>query len=298
MELRQLRYFLAIADEGLITKAAARLHITQPPLSQQMLLLEKELGVSLFRRTKKHIQLTEAGMVFRQRAEQIMKLVQVTTDEVGETAGGLRGKLTIGIINTSGRLLLPEIVRTFHRSYPLVTFDLRQADSPRIFELMNSHQIDIGFVRQPVDTSRYETVTIPPEKLVLVGHRHLMKANAETLTLEDFRNEDLLLHRRYEEPLKNYFQRRDWNPNILCTSDEILPLLSWALLELGVAIVPEFSVNLITNPDLVVRKLTNPIVTGSSTLIWRKNEALPATATHFLQIFQQHLAKTGLSLES
>jgi DNA-binding transcriptional LysR family regulator len=287
MEIRQLKYFLAIAEEGLITKAAERLHITQPPLSQQMILLEKELGVTLFRRTKKRIHLTEAGKALQLRAGQILELLDRTTEEVNETAGGLRGTLNVGIINSSGRLLLPEVVKAFHDVYPLVTFDLHQADNAHILEKLNSHLIDIGFVRLPVDSTIYDTVVVPAERLVAVCPAQLLNHEAQQLPLRALAPYALLVHRRYRSAILDYFSALSFSPHILCTSDEILPLLSWSLRGLGIAIVPEFSIQLLANPGLAVRPLTEPVTMDSSALIWRKNEPLPPLAEHFIQLFKK-----------
>jgi DNA-binding transcriptional LysR family regulator len=289
MELRQLKYFLIIAEEGLITKAAVRLNITQPPLSQQMIALEKEFGVQLFRRTKKHIFLTEAGEVLKRRSEQILELVQLTTDEVRETTAGVRGKLTIGIINSSGRLLLPEIVRIFHQQYPHVSFDLRQGDTHHIVELLDSHLIDVGFIRLPIDLSQFDSVPVPIEKMVMVVHKDLLPLDNETMDLIDLKEYPLLIHRRYEAIVTDYFHKKGTEANILCTSDEMIPLLTWSLRGLGIAVVPEFSTHLLSNPNLIVRTLNQPTVTSASALIWRKNELLPAAATNFIDLFQKHL---------
>lgn len=291
MELRQLKYFLTIAEEGLITKAATRLNITQPPLSQQMIALEKEFGVQFFRRTKKHIFLTEAGEVLKRRSEQILELVQLTTDEVRETTAGVRGKLTIGIINSSGRLLLPEIVRIFHQQYPHVSFDLRQGDTHHIVELLDSHLIDVGFIRLPIDLSQFDSVPVPIEKMVMVVHKDLLPPDSETMDLIDLKEYPLLIHRRYESIVTDYFHKKCTEANILCTSDEMIPLLTWSLRGLGIAVVPEFSTHLLSNPNLIVRTLNQPTVTSASALIWRKNELLPAAATNFIDLFQKHLKK-------
>lgn len=287
MDIRQLKYFLAVAEEGLVTKAADRLHITQSPLSQQMILLEKELGVQLLQRTKKHIGLTEAGYVLKRKAEQILDLTQSAMNEVRETANGIRGKLTIGIINSSGRLLLPEVIRSFHQTYPLVSFDLRQGDTQHILELLNSHLIDIGFVRLPVDSSLYDYVTVPTEGMVMVAHSQVTAIEDEELPLIHLKDQPLLIHRRYETIIFDYFHQNGFEPNILCTSDEIVPLLTWSLRGLGIAIVPEFATNLLSNPSLIIKKIIKPVVTTSSALIWRKNEVLSATVTHFINIFQE-----------
>lgn len=287
MDIRQLKYFLAVAEEGLVTKAADRLHITQSPLSQQMILLEQELGVQLLQRTKKHIGLTEAGYVLKRKAEQILDLTQSAMNEVRETANGIRGKLTIGIINSSGRLLLPEVIRMFHQTYPLVSFDLRQGDTQRILELLNSHLIDIGFVRLPVDSSLYDYVTIPTEGMVMVAHSQVITIEDEELPLIQLKDQPLLIHRRYETIILDYCRQNGFEPNILCTSDEIVPLLTWSLCGLGVAIVPEFAINLLSNSSLIVKRLTKPVATTSSALIWRKKEVLPVTATHFINMFRE-----------
>ena len=169
MEFRQIKYFLAVAEEGQITKAAERLNITQPPLSQQIILLEEELGVQLLERSKKQIRLTEAGKILRSRAEQMTELMQTAVDEVREAAAGIRGKLKIGTITSSGRSLIPGYIRKYHKLYPQVTYDLRQGDSRRVLELLDAGLIEIGLVRLPIDESRYNVSILPKENMVVVS---------------------------------------------------------------------------------------------------------------------------------
>jgi DNA-binding transcriptional LysR family regulator len=276
-----------VANAGLITKAAADLHITQSPLSQQMILLEEELGVPLFERSKKHLTLTEAGLVLKQRAEQILDLKRVTVSEVRDTAKGLRGRLTIGIINSSGSLLLPEIIQKYHQSYPNISFDLRQGDNAFILERLNSHLIDIGFVRLPIETQLYNFFPVPAEKLIIVGSPEILKFPKATLPLLKLKDQTLLIHRRYQKPLMDYFHHKGIEPNILCISDELVPLLSWAQCGLGLAIVPEYAARLVVTPNLTVKKLSQPVLPSSSALVWRKDEKLPATAVHLLELFKK-----------
>jgi len=294
MELRQLKYFLAVAEEGLITRAAERLHITQSPLSQQMLLLERELGVTLFRRTKKHLFLTEAGQVLKRRAEQILDLDQAACSEVRETARGACGKLTLGIINSAGSPMFPEFIQKFHRHYPGISFDLRQGDTPHILELLNAHLLDLGFVRLPVDPLLYEVVPIPPENMALaISPQLLGKTKTAQALLKDsslpllkFQSYPLLLHRRYQAAVLSYFHQNGLEPDIFCTSDEVIPLLTWSSCDLGAAIVPEQAARLLGSSSLIVKKIAQPVLTTSSALIWRKSEVLPAAADHFIQLFR------------
>ena len=171
MELRQLKYFLAVAEEGQITRAAEKLNMTQPPLSQQIILLEEELGVQLFNRSKKRVQLTEAGRALQNRAEQIMELMKSAVRDVADTTEGLGGRLSIGSITSSGRSVVPEYTLRYHRLYPRVTFDLRQGDSRHIFELLDSGLIDVGHVRLPIDETRYNFIELPPERMVVIADR-------------------------------------------------------------------------------------------------------------------------------
>ncbi|WP_371376990.1 LysR family transcriptional regulator [Sporomusa aerivorans] len=294
MELRQLKYFLAVSEEGQITKAAERLHITQPPLSQQIILLEQDLGVQLFNRTKKHIRLTEAGQILQQRAKQIIELLKTTRDEVQDSSNGVRGKLTIGMITSSGRFLIPEQIQEFHRTYPLISYDLRQGDTQRILELLNSHLIEIGFVLLPVDTSLYNFVALPNEGMIMVAAPHfLVSDNDKELTLNKLKDQPWLIHRRYETIIYDYCHQLGFEPNILCISDEVAPLLLYAQLKIGIALVPESAINLLPSSSLLVRKIIKPSVPTTSGLIWLKNHALSTAATNFIEIFRQRLVTSN-----
>ncbi len=281
MEFRQLKYFLAVADEGHITKAAQRLNITQPPLSQQIILLENELGVQLFQRSKKQVVLTEAGRALQNRAEQIVSLMKTAVDEVQEAADGLRGKLTIGTITSSGRSLLPEYIQKYHVLYPRVTFDLRQGDTRRVLELLDSGLIEIGLVRLPINESLYNAIALPNEDMVVVSAPgNLLPVGEGPLHIAALAEIPLLIHRRYEPFVIEYSR------NILCISDDVTPLLIWARLGLGVAIVPESALNLLQGSPLLVRKILIPALVTTGAVIWRKKHTLSTAATHFIDMFR------------
>ena len=281
MEFRQLKYFMAVADEGHITKAAERLNITQPPLSQQIILLENELGVQLFQRSKKQVVLTEAGRVLQNRAEQIMSLMKTAVDEVHEAADGLRGKLTIGTITSSGRSLLPEYIQKYHVLYPRVAFDLRQGDTRRVLELLDSGLVEIGLVRLPINDSLYHSIALPNEDMVVVSAPgNLLPPGEGMLHIAELADIPLLIHRRYEPFIVEYCR------NILCISDDVTPLLIWARLGLGVAIVPESAVNLLQGSPLFVRKISIPALVTTGAVIWRKKYSLSTAAMHFIDMFR------------
>ena len=280
MEFRQLKYFLAIAEEGQITKAAERLNITQPPLSQQIILLEKELGVQLLHRSKKQIQLTEAGRILQKRAEQVVELLKAAVAEVQESVEGISGKLSIGSITSSGRSLVPDYTMRYHLLYPKVSFDLRQGDSRRILDLLEAGLIEIGLVRLPIDETKYNFIVLPQERMVVVSTPHAFPMEEkDELKLTQLENTPLLILRRYAPIISEYCR------NILCVSDDVTPLLLWVRLGLGVAIVPESSVNLLQGAPLSVRAIDTPAFTTTGAVIWRKTHSLSATALHFINMF-------------
>ena len=134
MELRVLRYFLTVASEDSITNAANILHITQPTLSRQLMQLEEELGVQLFVRGKKAITLTEAGMLLRSRAEEIVDLANRTEKEFLNQKNFLSGEIFIGAGETSGMKELARIIKSFNKEYPQVKYDLHSGNADGIKE--------------------------------------------------------------------------------------------------------------------------------------------------------------------
>ena len=138
MDIRQLRYFLAIAEEGQISKAARRLNIAKPPLSQQLKMLEQELGVILIERGARQIRLTDAGRLLQERATKLLEFLSATTSELKDMSSGAKGSLSIGAVASAGASFLPERVRQFHQRYPDVTFqfwdccnmELSKSESP------------------------------------------------------------------------------------------------------------------------------------------------------------------------
>jgi len=286
MDLRQLNYFLAVAEEGQITKAAKRLNMTQPPLSQQLILLEKELGIQLFNRDKKRLHLTEAGSILQRRAAQMMELMKTTVNELQEAAEGISGRLAIGTITSSGGALLPNHILEFHKSYPKVTFDLHQGETEKILELLNIGIIEIGLVRFPFDHDLYNFLILPEEAMLVAANVDLLPPPTTPLKLSQLIGQPLLVHQRHVSMITEHCRQSGFDPTILCTSDDITPLLIWANLGLGLAIVPESAVNLFKGSSLNFYEMAPPVIKTTAAIIWSKNRPLSTAATHFIALFK------------
>ena len=155
MELRVLKYFLAVAREENITKAAALLHLTQPTLSRQLMQLEEELGVQLFRRSRYHIELTEDGMLLRRRAQELVDLAEKTTREFTMRETELMGEIAIGAGETRSMSFLSRAMVSFRERYPKVTFRIFSATADDVKERLDTGLLDMGLLTEPVDVGRY-----------------------------------------------------------------------------------------------------------------------------------------------
>lgn len=160
MELRVLRYFTTMAQEGNISRAAEILHITQPTLSRQLMDLEKELESKLFIRGKKEITLTEEGMLLYQRAQEILELSERTKQELVHRNESISGLVSVGCVEGMGTRVLADMLRNFADKYPKMQFDLYNGYSDDIKERLDKGLLDVGLLMEPVELAKYDFVRL------------------------------------------------------------------------------------------------------------------------------------------
>jgi LysR family transcriptional regulator, salicylic acid-responsive activator of bsdBCD len=291
MDVRQLRYFLAIAEEGQITRAAKRLHMAQPPLSHQLKLLEQELGIQLVERMGRKLRLTEAGHTLRRRAEQIVGLMEVTVSEIQEHDAGVRGTLSIGTVATTGSTLLPERIRTFHQRYPMVYFQLWEGDTHHITQLLESRAIEVGLVRLPIDnTKNYDMIRLSTEPLVVaISHNWNQGDNDSPIQLSDLADLPLMLLRRQQglfiyEQIVEACQLAGFEPRVLCEGTDIMTLLTLAEAGVGITIVPKSAMSLRTGTTLQFREIIEPPLKSTAAVVWLRNRFLSTPARQFIEM--------------
>ena len=161
MELRTLRYFLAVAREENMTEAANVLHVTQPTLSRQIADLERELGVALFKRTNRSCMLTSDGMRLRQRAEEIVSLVEQTESELADREFGIAGNIRIGAGETQPMRLVLDTFAELHRDYPGVSIELYTGNADAVEERLERGLLDFALLLEPVNVEKYEWIRMP-----------------------------------------------------------------------------------------------------------------------------------------
>lgn len=165
MELRVLRYFLAVAREGTIVQAAEFLHVTQPTLSRQLQELEDELGQQLFIRSNRNITLTPEGMFLRKRAEEIVEMVKRTEADFSAMGNFISGKVYIGGGETNAMMLIAEIIRELRGIYPEIKYHIFSGNAADVMERLDKGILDFGVLIQPVDISKYDYVTLPAKNI-------------------------------------------------------------------------------------------------------------------------------------
>ncbi len=288
MEIKDMRAFYAIVEEGNISHAAQRLGIAQPALSRQMKRLETQLGVQLFERGSRRIRLTDAGRVLYSRVEHILGMVDGTVREITEIGAGVSGCIRLGTITTSGAMLLPELINEFHRRYPQVTFQLWEGEGTRILELLDNRVIEIGITRTQVDARVYESIVLPNEPLVAVMHRdHMIGKDPHEVQVAELKDQPLIIPLRWQSLFTTDCRKLGFEPKILCVSDSIVQDLLLAKMGMGLAILPISSKTLLTDGDLFYKRLVNPEITTHTVVAWLKNRTLSQSAQHFLTLFRE-----------
>ena len=282
MEFRTLKYFLTVAREENITRAAALLHLTQPTLSRQLMQLEEELGVKLFRRGKYRVSLTEDGMLLRRRAQEIVELAEKTEQEFQRQEGELAGAISIGTGESNSMTALSRRMAGFRREHPLVRFHIYSATADEIQERLEKGLLDLGMLMEPVDIGRYEFVRLPRRDRwgVWVDQGHPLAGKA-SVTPEDLLGVPLLLPRRerVQRELSGWFGDKFDEVEVAATYNLILNAAN--MIRNGVGIALGFLLGNLSD-DLRFIPLSPALETGS-VLVWKKDQAFSPTAAAFLR---------------
>jgi DNA-binding transcriptional LysR family regulator len=285
VDVRVLNYFLAVAKEGNITKAAEALHITQPTLSRQLIDLENELGVQLFIRGKRSVTLSAGGIMFQQRALEIVALFDKTQRDIAEQNGVISGVVSIGCVETSASYLLPEAVEEFGKLHPKVKYDIYSAYGDDIREKLDSGHLDIGVLVKPIETAKYDSIPLPFEdRLGLLMRADDPLASKESVTLDEVVKLPLTMSRRriLNEEMESWFAETGKEPNIVAYHN----LLTNSLLLIARGLVYTLTVEgaFAIRPTAGIRFVPlSPERKFNHVLVWKKNKIFAPAATMFLE---------------
>ena len=291
MNLKHLRYFYEIANEGQITKAAKKLHIAQPPLSQALKNLETNLEVTLFERNGRQMELTEAGKVLYEKAKTIFHKIDDTILEVKEVGKGIRGTLSIGC-NKSCFSHIPKNINKYRKQYPQMKFHLIEGDSYFLSRQLIEREIEIAFVRLPIDMQGFDFFELPEEKYVAIVHHQWLKDKTSTsISIHELAEIPLLLLHRLRgvgqfELIIDKFIENGLNPNVLCESPNVDMLLSLVNEGLGATIVPQSTLVELDHKNVSVLEINDANIISKSAIIWLKDRYLSKSAEQFIELFR------------
>lgn len=245
MELRHLRYFVAVAEELSFTRAADRLHMAQPPLSQQIRQLEDELGAQLFSRTRRRVELTETGQAVLPEARRVLAQAESLVRVARRFVAGEMGNLRVGFSSSAAYGIMPAMLRTFRSRCPAVSLILEERSTEEQIALLAVHQLDLGFVRLPVENPPAPLTfnTIVHEPLVLaLPHKHRL-GRRRTVPMTALAEEPFIVVARQAAPglydqIEMLCRRAGFKPRIAQQAMEIQTIVGLVSAELGIAIVP------------------------------------------------------------
>ena len=292
MEIRVLQYFLTVAREESITKAAKVLHITQPTLSRQLTQLEEETGVKLFRRGLKKITLTNEGLLLRRRAEEIVALVDKTGQELAQREEQVEGVVSIGSGEVESVNTLTEVCRSFREKYPRVRFDMFTATADILADRMADGLTDIGLLLEPVNMEEYEFIRIPRrEKWVVLMQPDDPLTAKDSVTAKDLERVPLILPRRLnvQSELANWFGDAFGTLDVAVTGNLSTNAALMVQKGIGYAVVITGSLPLWDQNKIAWRPLA-PQMTASTVLAWRRNQPFGVAAEKFIEYAKQFLS--------
>ena len=291
MELRVLKYFLAVAREENITKAAEFLHITQPTLSRQLMQLEEELNAQLFIRGKNRIVLTDEGMLLRRRAEEIVDLANKTEKEFLEQDNLVTGEIFIGGGETNAMHILARIIKEFKEEYPQIKYQFYSGNADDIKERLDKGLIDIGLLTEPVDIEKYEFVRLEQKEVWgILAPKDSKLAAKEYATPQDLLKLPLLSTRRtiVQNEIANWFGQDYEQLDIIATYNLIYNAAIMVEEGIGYAICLEKLVNINGETKIRFIPFYPPLLTGT-VIVWKKHQIFSPATARFIEKIKHSL---------
>ncbi|HJV45283.1 MAG TPA: LysR family transcriptional regulator [Bacillota bacterium] len=293
MDIRQLRYFLAIAKEEQITRAAKTLNMEQPPLSRQLKLMEQELGVTLFERNGKQLKLTQAGAILRKKAESLIRQLDEAITEIQEIDQGLRGTLSIGSV-FSCVSLIPEKIKQFREKYPVVIFKILEGDHFTLGEYLEDRTIELVMTRLPFESNypsdKYAIFHLPSDPFVVVvpqewndSHPAIHMKDIASLPLLALKSDRTV---RLNEKVINECRRFGFEPNIVCECSSVAIIIALVVAGIGATILPKSVMSSFPIGEIKMLDILDATFQSDVGIVWLRERHLSKSAQAFIDTFQ------------
>ena len=292
MDIRVLEYFLAVAREESITKAAKALSMTQPPLSRQLKELEDELGKQLFIRGNKKVTLTEEGILLRKRAEELIELMEKTKEEIRSSEERIHGTVLIGAGESDAVSFLARTARRLQMSHPDISYHLYSGDATSITEKLDHGLIDFGLLVEPVDISKYEYLRLPAKDTWgVLMRRDSPLAVKDHILAEDLWEKPLIVsHQIYDSSeLSSWFQRDIRKLHITAAYELVYNATHFVKSGCGYALSLDKLINTTGDSELTFRPLY-PALDAGLCFVWKKHQIFSRASRLYLDTLKKDLA--------
>lgn len=289
MDIKQLINFITIVEEGNITKAAQKLHISQPPLSNQLKALEAELGVKLIERGSRKVTLTDVGNLLYKRGKDMVNVFESTLNEVEDFKSGIEGVLKIGAVSTCNQFIPNELISPYAKQYPKVKFELYEGNTYEVVDMIERGIVDIGVVRTPFNSENLCCLNLRTEPMVVVVNKNGEKfgfEDREKIDLKDLDGKPIVIYRRYEKLIMDVLQLNKVKANIYCLNDDSRTTIAWAQAGLAIGIVPKSIIDN-SNKEIEVYELDEEELKTQILVAWMENKYLPRSARNLLDMIRK-----------
>ena len=295
MELRTLHYFTVVAQELNITRAAEKLNMSQPPLSNQIKALEEELGVQLFIRGKRHLELTEEGGLLLRRAVQIQELADKTRQEIASLREGMTGVIYLSMVEGRAPFLAARWIAGFREEFPLVRYNLWNGSSDDVLDRLHKGLADLAVIAAPYDNEHLEGFSVGREPWIAMLHpdHPLAQTVGDTIPLSSLAGEPLIVPSRKSrmDAIRRWFGEVGAEPHILCEMSNYMDAAALTSQGVGISIFPQ-TVD-VSNGLVVSKVVIQPSRQVEYILVWNRGQPPSGLTREFIHFVQENLRNDG-----
>lgn len=291
MDIRVLQYFLAVAREESITKAAETLHMTQPPLSRQLKDLEHELGKQLLIRGSKKVTLTEDGILLRKRAEELVDLMEKTKSELSSSNESITGEVYIGSAETDAISFFAQAAGTLQKEYPFIHYHIYSGDAERVLERLDKGLLDFGLLAGAADVEKYNYIQLPiADTWGVLMRKDSPLSEKKSICCEDLWDKPLILSHQSSanSEMRSWLKKGEKKLNIVLTYDLIYNASHFVKKGFGYAIALDKIINTTGDSELCFRPLS-PVMEANLCIVWKKYQIFSKASNAFLKTLQNEL---------
>ena len=288
MDIRHLEYFIEVAKHLNFTKAANALHISQPSLSKTIKNMEEELGVPLFYRAFRQLELTDAGKALLQNAKKVLLAYEQLTSELNDVMDLKKGEIRIGIPPIIGAAFCSNIISQYIDLYPLINVTLTEVGTKKIKDGIDDSSLDVGFVcNNPHYYKGVESIPILKDPLKLVAHKNHPLCEKKTISLAELEHESFIMYRQDFSLYDSIIERCQANgffPNIVCESSQKDFIIEMVEAKLGIALLPSQICRKLENETIKAIPFENPEIFLELGMIWKKDKYLSFSVREFIKL--------------